>query len=574
MDFDLQRLLEQKHTHSDLDSLYYQLSPEPPCDDTITYHQITTTAPIMVFYVPPKRQPEDRASITSLADETLLQILKDVSKNDILNLRLTCSNLVPACSTTLSKRLTTLYIHPWTNSLKRAVDICAHPVLGREIEEVILLGKVLWRDIEQAYPRCRTIPEAEQVVGRRAKELQNAFRPWPVEFPRAKNRSQLENVDFATPSTKEADRPASINHSVLSFGEAYEPLITALASLPELRKLSFAESCEGRPAFNKISQRNIDTYAKEDCTTGQGRTNMAPQLLSRSGKMLPSHRIGRRRADADIFFGLLFHPSLNLTSISIQSELPFIGDITAKLKEYSPQYLVGKLTRIDLAMDCGWPQTVCHTLYFHLLRIPTTSLRRLKLVFSPNSSIKKPNFENGVQNAIAGLSFPKLETLELKLTELNADPRPELRVKDEFLGQTRRLRHQRPVCMVFDVLGFLRRHLLTLTNVRLENVIFADLALGESSHGTTRIALELLREEGKLENLKWLVNRYEHDPRCKRKDDESVVDCRKFECGMYGAGSSVEGFEMLAGEIDAVEYDGEKRIWDFGRCVRRQVGVE
>ena len=79
-------------------------------------------------------------AMSTLPDECLLQILKDVPAPDVLKLRLACRNVEPACNTVFSERLKTLYIHP--SRMESALAICAHPEYSRRIEEVVLLGKV------------------------------------------------------------------------------------------------------------------------------------------------------------------------------------------------------------------------------------------------------------------------------------------------------------------------------------------------------------------------------------------------------------------------------------------------
>ena len=152
----------------------------------------------MVFYEARKRlpcpvTPKNKPHLTDFPDETLLQIVENVATEAILKLRLTCSTLVPVCTSAIQSRLKTLYIHPSTTSLKHALDICAHPVFGREIEKVVVLGRVFWREIEGEYKNICSLEGEERrrkdQSGERA--WQNKFKAWPAEFP--KPRDGLED---------------------------------------------------------------------------------------------------------------------------------------------------------------------------------------------------------------------------------------------------------------------------------------------------------------------------------------------------------------------------------------------
>lgn len=121
------------------------------------------------------RRAEDKARITDLPDELLLQITSLLQMDDILKLRLTCTELAPAALTSVQSRMKIVYIHPSITSLRAVPDICAHP-FSKAIEEVILLGK---------------IPHEEVVLARqkdpKGKTLNRRFATWPLFFPRARS---------------------------------------------------------------------------------------------------------------------------------------------------------------------------------------------------------------------------------------------------------------------------------------------------------------------------------------------------------------------------------------------------
>ena len=101
----------------------------------------------MVFYYLPRKrqetQPAASDSLASLPDEILLEILKHADTDSITKFRLTCSTFAGAGNSALQARLKTLYIHSTIPSLRRAVAICEHPLLSRDIEELVLLDKSL-----------------------------------------------------------------------------------------------------------------------------------------------------------------------------------------------------------------------------------------------------------------------------------------------------------------------------------------------------------------------------------------------------------------------------------------------
>ena len=189
----------------------------------------------MVFYVPPKRRETKlcRPSVSNIADETILQILEDLPTSDILKLRLSCSNVVPACDTALQKRLTALYLHPSAEPMKKALEICSHPVLSQEIEKAC-----------PSY-RCADLqPHYSHPAG---DAWQNDFRTWP--------KTLLPPVG----GNDQHGRSVALSET---FEDDYEPLIRALARLPKLRKIAIAEYAK-KPGFNQVRERAIQTHANK-----------------------------------------------------------------------------------------------------------------------------------------------------------------------------------------------------------------------------------------------------------------------------------------------------------------------
>ncbi|KAK5169835.1 uncharacterized protein LTR77_005813 [Saxophila tyrrhenica] len=98
-------------------------------------------------------QPKDLFS--TLPEGIVLQIPEELPDNVIPSLRLVCSNAVPCCNTIIAKRSKTLYFHPSANSMQNVIAACEHPILSKDVEELVLLGDPMWREIELAYPGCR-----------------------------------------------------------------------------------------------------------------------------------------------------------------------------------------------------------------------------------------------------------------------------------------------------------------------------------------------------------------------------------------------------------------------------------
>lgn len=75
----------------------------------------------------------------------------------------------------------------------------------------------------------------------------------------------------------------------------------------------------------------------------------------------------------------------------------------------------------------------------------------------------------------------------------------------------------------------------------------------------------------------WTINRYEHDPRCKRNNDETRLACHRFHCGCYqlknGTSFDLQDFEHLALRL-GVDLDVEKQSWDFGKAVTTALEIQ
>lgn len=324
----------------------------------------------MVFYLLPKhiryhlnKRPDDGATtITDLPDELLLQILSDVDPLSVLRFRLSCAGAVRSCNSALQQRLKTIYIDPSMRSLQTALKICEHPMFNEEIEQVTLLGKPMWREIERVDPSYRRHLRVDLSPHSQYVTLRNSrFRVWPVEI-----------YSGSVPGAKD----------IPSFDEAYGPLIEALARLPKLKRLAFAESVRD-PGLNQASQSTIDAHAHK-CA-----------LNPRNGQE-------KRLADAEVFYGLLFNSRLRFDSVRQERELPFIEHVMSKLmgENVSPDSSMNPLEsvrRLEISLDCGWDHNriAASDLYHLLVRYSSKALQQLKITLIPNLSLRLPKQSGG-----------------------------------------------------------------------------------------------------------------------------------------------------------------------------------
>lgn len=142
----------------------------------------------MVYYDPPKRhmrerRPDDKAQITDLPDELLLEITDGLSTDNILELRLTCTALAPAALTAVQRQMKILYVHPSIPSLRAVSEICAHP-FSQEVQEVVLLGSVPHYEIGTV---MENDPKGMTVAKR--------FSPWPLLFPEPKTAKSVSSQE-------------------------------------------------------------------------------------------------------------------------------------------------------------------------------------------------------------------------------------------------------------------------------------------------------------------------------------------------------------------------------------------
>ncbi|KAK5137469.1 hypothetical protein LTR08_008447 [Meristemomyces frigidus] len=498
--------------------------------------------------------PDLEASITGLPHELLFDILDYLPTPDVLRLRQSHSNLTPVCATVLSKRLHCLYINPTIYSLRAAVYICNHATLGREINEVVLLGKVLWRDIEKAWGSYRLVAERHFA---QIPEYQRRFRPWPLVFP----VSTAELVKRDHMRGLAAAGGDSSGGSL--FEDDFEPLLTALAKLPKLKKLSFAEQAS-ESGWNATSETVVTAHVRKVANV---QTSPSTPGLTSKERLSDSKQATVRWSDADALFGIFAHPQLSISELVLTTEMPFVAQYLWYSSHligqsfYKIQPKLSGLTSLELHLDHGWKCTKWHVLCRGLVQHSRRQLQRLRLAYRPNAAVKGALNEKSVNDILENRPskpclMPELKSFELvSLPEITVSKRP-----------------ARPICHAYDLESFFARHQDTLERVVLGNTISSNGSLTSSLIPAIQGTLDALVQCKKLQQVTWLVNRFKHEPRCKRKGGEPTAGCR-LECGVYNNTSG--GLGGLADVEDLVEGLGvhlneERKGWDLGDYVRKQ----
>lgn len=526
----------------------------------------------MVFYIPsPKR--DDRgpgpASLASLPHELVLNVLETADTSDILNLRLIHSNLVGACNDILARRNTILYIHPTVTSLRQALHICAHPRFSRHIEEVVLLGRISWRDMEQVYPRLRDLDCTHNIT---ASSLKGRFAAWPLQ------------------PFLERGAPQAIDD--LPFEVGYKPLLEALRGLEGLRGISFIQGVR-RPGWNQTSQKLIGNHASS-CA-------LPPKTLAQQ----------MRYAHVDVLFKLVAALGRKITSLQVDGELPFAGPTVETLWRMPGAHAqalwpnppcnsldlsnILNLTSLDLVLDIG-TQNEQYDLQRTLIARAASNLRNLSLtlvpqharsqaavayedlsVLSEDSILSSGSYGSGIEIYHSSTRyFPHLESLTLAYQ----DPPALAKCKNAH-------RLIRPSAQILDFGDLLYQVRQNIRRVDITNIIFTDYSPSTSPSNLCNPTMTNLqvhhaltanrgRDFPALEHFSWRVNRYTHDQKCRSPErGTGHKDCEKLSCDVYLPGCGVEMFDELAVgmgvEVQGREGEGEERMgwWDFGAGVMK-----
>ncbi|KAK5105788.1 hypothetical protein LTR62_002150 [Meristemomyces frigidus] len=488
-----------------------------------------------------KETPSAKAkptTITDLPDEILLHILPFLPISSVLSLRQANSLLEPACTTAISESVRTLYIHPSPKSLLKAIEICGHPVLGKGIMEVVLLGRVLWRSVTKTWPMYRfytggswgsTTAGTRHWLGR--------FRPWPLQYPVSARRGSSASATAAMHSLSLSQaEPATRN----GFHGAYKPLVTALASLPKLRSLRFSEHCN-TPGFNQITAHVLQRHAESSAET------RAPR---KHNNMITA------RADVEVLLGLFTTPGLLFHHLTITTELLFAPGQPGKSHDRESRFhgqpfitpgaaerLAG-LSSLELHFDHGWD---CDAAWHHFCRAlvtGATQLERLRLVYRPVSSVLSFRSFRGDHSvyAIFGLA-------------------------DHWYEPRQGLLHLARLKSFTLIVDFIHLHASTLETVDFHNVTFGPTdafpvtppSIRMVPNAIMKSAIAALQLCEHVRNVKWTVDHVQHHERCELKHNEHFAACDKWMCGRY---SLFYGTKSLRQEVVLMEEVAEK--WGVG----------
>jgi len=337
----------------------------------------------MVFHAESKRRtrdkPQTEASTTflDLPDELILAVLERTDNiSEVLRLRQTSKVFVPACSSIIRDQLKTLYIHPAASSVKRAIAVCKSD-LASAIEEISIVNKVRW-DMVRA--------------------------------PAYLNK----RFGHSWPSLGVHDRKNELN---LDFAAHYEELLTALATLPMAKTLSFKDKCS-KPGFNMVPEQFIVNWAftvleKAPTWDAMAEHRARSRVQKFEARLYGTPAFPKLKAkhvfnfsDLDAVITVLGH--LNIKSLRLSEELPFADErslATASLAH---------LTHIELLVHLGWQKSASQRFSNELLRNAAPTLKSLKLSFEHNpASIWRKRPETSLATIIKDIDFPKLRSLEL-----------------------------------------------------------------------------------------------------------------------------------------------------------------
>lgn len=435
------------------------------------------------------------------------------------------------------------------------MEICEHPFFSEGIEEIALLGQVLWKEIEGELRANGVSPCAKRYNA----AAKGQFCPWPNQ-----------------PYTEKGRRIEST--TALPFDEAYGQLLAAVKSLPNIRALSFVDGAQ-LPGWNQTSKDSIERHAR----TCSLRPKTATQQL--------------RRSDADVVLNLA-STIKRLTSIHVDTTLPFAGTMARELQTIcgglhsSPASHrlshVENLTSLDLVLSFGKGDSE-HALERGLIACAAPALQHLRLALVPQYARAQSAvvFEDltllslsgildfggdGTTSRELGCYFKRLESLTL---EYRDRPIP-TKCKNEH-------RRVRPSCQILNLNALLESVRQTIRRVTINNIIFPPKEYGLIGNPKdTNLSIHHGMTAGmgtaypNLEHFEWRVNRYEHDPRCRSIGRrENHRDCEKYLCGWYLPQCTLEHYETTAETLGAEFTMVDERVgaefgdWDFGGAIMR-----
>ncbi|GAB7323650.1 hypothetical protein MBLNU13_g07130t1 [Cladosporium sp. NU13] len=340
----------------------------------------------MVFHAESKRrnrekpQTEAHTTFLDLPDELVLAILERTDGiSEVLRLRQTSKVFVPACSSIIRKDLKTLYIHPRQISVEQGIELCKTD-LASSIEEICFINKIRWDMI-----------------------------PVPAHFDK--------RFGHSWPSLGLHERKNELN---LGFTAYYEELLTALATLPSAKTLSFKNTCDG-PGFNMVSEKTIYNWAFTVIKTARTWDAMAESRALSSFQKAEAKLYGMPKvkpmrngfnfSDLDAVVAALGR--ITITTLKLTEELPYADE--RSLATASLNYL----THVELLVHLGWQKSAWQRFCHELLRHAAPTLQTLNLTFKHNPATAwRRKAETSLATIVRDIDFPKLRSLELRALEL------------------------------------------------------------------------------------------------------------------------------------------------------------
>jgi hypothetical protein len=332
------------------------------------------------------KQKPPRTVFTKLPDELLLHMLHQMDITEVLRLRATSRFFVPACTEIMRDKLKVLYVHPSPSSVQRAINLCKESDLCSEVEEICFLSKApFWQD------------------GQLIKLHQ---RQWTFHNPH-----------------DDVDRP------VRTFGQRYQELLSALARMECLQKISFQESCD-RPGFNMLSAQRITNWQD---TLGHRRghsKNISKERRAENALYATKFKLAPPMAflfaDVDALDAVL-NSGINFTRLILPHELfgsplPCRLNIIGNPEFFRPPLSILRpqtLTHLDLTVTAYWKYCEWHAHCAALLFAAAPTLLELRIGIRHSH---RQDFGTGgslgqlledPESRLKKFYFPRLQRLEL-----------------------------------------------------------------------------------------------------------------------------------------------------------------
>jgi hypothetical protein len=305
--------------------------------------------------------------------------------------------------------------------------------------------------------------------------------------------------------------------------------------LPKARCLRFYDRCD-QPGFNQSLDADIKSYAML-CAGARAPKDEVPNSLSAESRT--------RHTDSDAVFAVLSMLD-RPTSLYIKEELAYSNPLRLGSG-------LSHLTSLELHCSTGWDRSAWQMTCAEIVK-NAPLLQDLCLKFQHNPAIHEAHIETSFETIVENAKLLILRRLELTA----------------LLPPIQNDRNWRPVLQRFDFADFLTKHPL-LTDITLKNVFFHH---GEVLDDAQTAFAPILAVTRPFLVLRWIINRFDRDPRCKKKDASAGHTCR-YDCFNYcptGLGNlqlrALDSYmEMYLGQ----EAEQDRQCWDIGSV--RSIGL-